>query len=50
MIYHRVWNKSNTTAATSGYGTVYLSGAPYFIHIVLWSACYSTVNVLCTVL
>jgi len=30
MTYHRDCNKSNTTGATYGAGTVYLSGAPEF--------------------
>ena len=30
MTYHRFCNKSNTTGATSGTGTVYLSVAPEF--------------------
>jgi hypothetical protein len=30
MTYHRVYNKSNTTGATSGAGTAYLSRANGF--------------------
>jgi hypothetical protein len=32
MTYHRFCNKSNTTGATSGTGTVYLSVAPEFTY------------------
>jgi hypothetical protein len=30
MNYHRICNKINTTGATTGAGTAYLSGAPEF--------------------
>jgi hypothetical protein len=39
MTYHRVCNKGNTTGATCGAGTAYLSGAPEITPSFLWGLC-----------
>ena len=50
MTYHRVYNESNTTGATSGAGTAYPSGAHEFTLGLLWGSCYSIFSFMCNVL
>ena len=47
MTYHRVCNYIDTTAVTSGAGTVEPSGAPEFTPGFLWESCYSIFSFMC---
>ena len=50
MTYHRVFNWSNTTVATSGAGSSYPSGAPEFTPSFQWSSCCSVFSFQCDIL